>query len=943
MSCFFLKQLDSKSEDDKILLDLFQNCRERVVNVASIHYLPNHIVVTTKNGFIEFVDVSKGEFRLFLTHLEHHIPLDASVRCISLVPRHFFIHPNPNVRDLDRSETQLLYSLAFSNELLLANLETGMVNVLDRFDTRPSALFCDESYVVCGEGGGQVSVWGLNHAMQALNSVVAHPNLLWKKKLVEDTLVCVRVHQKQLICYSADHHVCILLVDTGECLKTWICELDPVVDILFVKDTLTQLLATVICLHTCISIYTETESVSSNHTTQERAIQQSQGKWRLNRRFTLDNAIQCATCFGNYLVAGTASGVVLLYYLANLEDGLRELARFDVGYGVVRVQLYANETLVVVSSKGDIWKWPLADLINECDKSNSPRASEIPSLQGEDPFKPADAPAVLNSTLADESQDTFRNRAETLPGEGCREGSVCLEDDYQFEDSYGEEIHEEEEQQRQPSLPSTSIANSRRSKQSEVFKAHDEISEVYQKSVSQTTRSPSVQNLNSTSTVNSTKMQSRAISLPLERAADNKEPLTLVEERLQDRTHDMKFASTSPQSIASGPEDSMTNKKYAVHQDGPATVIACSSSRGTSDCHESDERDGNAASVAVTTEPEVVAVEEGNLLDTSVDTIYSSLSPRSTRPPMPIPVERNPYEEYAVTANESQMPENQITISSKGSTPQKQVFSHIDGYHDTFSRNNAMVRVNHNALVHNYSQYSPERELNNLQTILGPLEAISGLRKGRLMDPRQIHQILETESVNRESENESDDEITHRNLQSTTMVLEFKDTPQKKAFNFESYLKEHPLEAEALLYHYPVKLPTYSLADRVFDDAMPPIIDSRNGYSLKIKNNGSTEDTATVRVGNAGWPSLKPTAGADEYTDDLMDATHYRFTRKMDPDLIEERRRGGPDINAHPCDDILYPTSDPSLTVLFKEHPMQPSEPFALLLPMPLPPTPSVF
>ncbi|CCW60253.1 unnamed protein product [Phytomonas sp. EM1] len=945
MSCFFLKQLNAGREEDKPLLDLFQHCRERVVRVTSTHYLPNHIAVTTQNGFIEFIDVCNGEFRLFLTHLEHHIPLESPVRCISLVPSYFSTHSASRESDLGNCGPQLLYSLGFSNELLLANLETGVVSVLDRFNTRPSALFCDEDYIALGEGGGQVSVWDLSHERRLQDGVVAHPKLLWKKLLLEDTVVCLKVHHERLVCCSADHHFCVLLVDTGECLMTWVGEPDPVVDILLFENPSMQHLTTVICLSTCFSIFTETELNSSNLTVREGVVEQFHSKWKPHRRFALDNVIQCATCFGNYLVAGTASGMVLLYYFSNLEDGMMVLARFDVGYSVVRVQLYADETLLVVSSAGDVWKWPLADLISESDKGNMSRGSGIPSRQGQDDLrKPTGVPAVLNSTLADESQYTFSDCAETLAGEGGRESSVRLEDDYKSHDVHDVGIREEGEQQRQPSIPSALITESPPPKQIELPGEHDEMDEVVQKSLSQTALSVDTPNVQPTSMVNA-KTQPCLIGPPLERTVYGEETMTLVVDKLQDLKDVMKFKSSLPPSNISEEEGSVSGEEGEVHQDNLETATACSASRDISDHLQSgSESNDHAASVAVESEPEVVLVEEENLMDTSTNSISSSLSPRSDRPPQPVPEERNTDEEHTVDRIVSQPLEEEMSTNEKSPTTQPNALSNVHGDHDNIPPSDAVVRVTRGKeLTQASSLYSPERELSNFQAMLGPPAVISGLRKGRRMDPRQIYQILKNESQSNESGNAADGEMASKRLQSTAMILEQQDALRKSTFHLESYVKEHPLEAEALPYHYPVKLPTYSLEDRVFGDAVPPIIDGGNAAALRIKADGCIAGAAAANLMKAGWSSVKPALGSDEITDDLMDATRYRFTRKRDLELIEERRRGGPDINAHPCEDILYPATDPSSTVLFKEYQMQPSEQFELLLPMPLPALPSVF
>lgn len=139
-----LRELDPSELEDEAHLRRFEQCRCEVMRVSSSRLLPECIALTTKGGFVQLVNVSTGAFRVFLTHLGN-MPLESQLRCFSLAPSLY----------ATKGAHSLLYSLAYSNELLLADMEQGTVSVLATFQSRPSVVYCDGDYIVCGRALGK--------------------------------------------------------------------------------------------------------------------------------------------------------------------------------------------------------------------------------------------------------------------------------------------------------------------------------------------------------------------------------------------------------------------------------------------------------------------------------------------------------------------------------------------------------------------------------------------------------------------------------------------------------------------------------------------------------------------------------------------------------------------------------------------------------------------
>lgn len=816
-SSLVVKELDAKERCDEALLDLFQRSRERVVKVAATHLLPDCIAVTTANGFIELIETGSGEFRLFLTHLDH-IPLDTALRCFALVPSLFFArgrHPH------------LLYSLAYSNELLLGELDSGDVTVLGTFSTRPSCAFCDGDYIVCGEGAGQVSVW------QASAEDDAAPTHLWRHPVLDDTVMCLCVHRNLLVCCSAAFECCVVGVDTGAVVAKLALEPEAAIAALPLVKPLVGHAVLAICLPSHITVFAEAEAGAAN-------------EWVCVGDTALRTEVQCVTCVGEFLGAGTASGIVLLYQCNAVTGEVSELVRFDVGYGVVGMQLHGSggeAVLVVVTSTGDVWKWPVKELL----QLTPPKAARSKGDAGDGEAKSGDGatPAARSTRFASppplpQEITTPTEHSDTQMGDDDGEGGRTVLSD--------EEDEQREEDEPRPSRPPAPTAS------------HD--------------HSP---------------------------PGDDTAPSEVVVEMNVDSDHEDQDGAN----VSHGP---------------PAAPIGQSPSPG-----EASTSHGSSVAVALTgTEPH--AEPHCDRWDSSAATDGSGergAAPQKQTTPIsdPSPSHEGPDARAEVSgAAIAKQPlfhadEQRVVPASLPSGAERATLSQ----HSTDVGAVAVVTTEPPTQSPLPSQAGA---VVAVERALGPAAVIQGLRHGRRMDPRKVADILVNANDDKnEVKNGTGEEGRGVVAQSSALLEEQRTALQDATFDYDQYANAHRLEAEALRYRYPVKLPTFALSDHVFQSVTPQICDSTPGDTIRS-------------------PGALPEGNTK---DDLIDVTYGKFVRKKDPLLEEERRRGGPDINRHPCEDLIYLTPDPSATVLFKEYQMKPAAPQSLLLPMPLPPTPSVF
>lgn len=885
MSVTLLRELDATVPSNRDLLDLFQHCRVHVVAVAATPLIPDYIAVTTKNGFVELIDTNHGEFQLFLSHLDS-IPLDTSLRCFSLVPS--YLGDDAVRRRGITGGPFLAFSLAYSNELLLADLSTGQTTVLFAFKARPRSLFCDGDYLVCGEGSGEVVAWRAN-ADAARGTGVITPGQLWQRPIFNDAVAVLRVHRDELICASAGCDCVVLSIDTGLLVARVPRRPSPLVAMLPLMEPLMPASVVALCSTASIDVYTGESRGSCSSSPRQASVT----AWSLKNRMVLDVEMQCATCFGGFLAAGTASGVVLLCRCDAASGEVGELVRFDVGHSVVGMQLYASETLVVVTAAGDVWKWPLKDLLEGTEEAEDALARD-----GE-----GHAEEHVTSSLAAGNAHQGLSRDPPIPSE------VSVDDD---DDDDGPRPSDRLPQPtgmvtQPPAVDRTAIPDSEGTDAS--FDCLDD------KNTSHELQQPHT-SFSSGDAPGTGSPDTSAVG-----AGESASPPTLVEPVVVEQqppaesegvTEEQEPTAEAEEAEGGEVEVEVSAEEFSGPTSGDLALAASPFAKApfTPSTKATSEDSG---SETATVRP------RGTTSTVSGSDLTASLGDGNR--------ERGGGGGGATSAPAPR----QQTVRAKSRQVALDVGPQMSSFH--------------------------AQQLAETWELLGgpPPPTIPGLSPGRRVDRRKVAHALESELINQEIENSrngGDATPTLPKLQSTATLLEQKAALKEATFDYAAYAKEHALEAGALRYQHPIRPVRYSLKDRVFEPVTGESPSAKRiqggGAALGITAGGDVEQAVLGGHDQDGARGLQtesrqPQRQHADVKDDLMDVTHGRLVRRTDRQWDWERRRKGPDIHVHPCGDLLVSPPGPSGTVLFKEYQIKPSEPQTLMLPMPLPQTPSVF
>ncbi|CAM37179.1 putative suppressive immunomodulating factor [Leishmania braziliensis MHOM/BR/75/M2904] len=927
---------------DHDVLELFAVCREGVVHVAASHLLPDHVAVTTRNGFVELIDTATGEFRLFLTYLDR-IPLDASLRCFSLVPSLYAASPQQRHR---RHQHHLLYSLSYSNELLLANVETAEVRVFATCGSRPSVVQCDGDYIVCGEGNGQVAVWRASveewvtrHSASSAASASPLPPL-WRTSFFDSTVVCANLHRDQLICCSADYRCVVACVEDGVVRATLPLDLDQAVAVFaLTKPPATSLLHTslAVCLTSRISVFTSIplgDTATSAQFSRPLPTSTHSERWMHQGDCVVEREeVACASCLGGYLAAGTISGLVLLYSCDAAESLVRELVRFNVGYGVIGMQLFPSGTLLVVTSVGDVWRWPLGDLLRNTSASGTEGVGDElteaePTAATQQPPLPLAAPGVpaasspVNNTLPTEPRAPATSYEVSYTQEGDIEDRSLS--------AHGTSIlvhTQQREREATAEVEETIIAESVDADGLAVGASRDAEAEGTP-SVHLSTASASVR------TSSASPKDDAGEDHPDERGSDSTE---------------MDPHRTEPATVSCLPPPplpvSSTVSEKSKERRGVGSVVRCATESQRPTLYDPEQS---------TEGPEVVNVSvscsaAGDSADLSHDDLHIAVSPPST-------ADTTTHHDAALEGSGAEGPE----AAAKGPAPgAARVAAKEGAINDkriqTFQSNNVYIQ-NTADVMQDAVHRSPgiasregagvkasvdDLELeftHTLKRLLGPAVGVEGLRKNRRMSPRKVAGVL-ANLTNQQAAAAGAKALSHETpshpralegLNSTKLLEEKRATLEAAAFNFEGYRQAHRLEVDALKYRHPLQVPTYTLQDRVFDtvESSKRLCDKESGTERGAAGNAAAVLSAAPQ-------------------DDLRDVTYGKVKWTLDPRIAEERRRGGPEMAQHHCDDLIFSTPHSAkATVLFAdEAPLMPSTAWeeVLLLPLPLPSAPSVF
>ncbi|KAG5485819.1 hypothetical protein LSCM1_07232 [Leishmania martiniquensis] len=921
--------------EDHDVLELFAACRESVVHVAASHLLPSHVTVTTKNGFVELIDTATGEFRLFLTYLDR-IPLDASLRCFSLVPSLYAASQQHH----RRPQYHLLYSLSYSNELLLANVETGKVRVFVTCESRPSVAQCDGDYIVCGEGNGQVAVWrasveewDVRYTCSSAASTLPLPPL-WRAPLFESTVTCANLHRNQLVCCSADYRCVVAGVEDGVVCAILPLDLEQAVAVFSFTQPLTASLlhkSLAVCLTSRISVFA---SRSAGDTAASAQLSPSLPTARHSESWTHQGdsilgreGVACASCLGAYLAAGTLSGLVLLYSCDAAAPLVKELVRFNVGYGVIGMQLFPNDTLLVVTAVGDVWRWPLCDLLRSASASGAEgeeggTIEAEPTAAAHQPPLPLDAPGM--PAALSPLDDTFppEPRVPASPHEVSYTQEGDTDDRNLSAQDAAPLVH----------TPQRDCEAAARTQEAATAVSVDAI--IGASSDAEEERTPSVHLRTASASGRASSASSRDDRDENLSGEDGGESTGMDARRAEPAT--VLFLPQPPPLVSSTAADKCEEERAADE------VTRCTPIAQRPTLYDPEESTGEPEVVNV----DVLSTAATESVERSHNDLLIAVSPPST-------ADTTAHHDAALEDSGTEGPamaarRSGVDAAKEGATSDKCLQSlraDYVGLQDTTTvtqdtaRSIPGIEGRQGAVTRKAAVDDLELEFARaMKRLLGPVVDVGGLRKGRRMSPRKVAGVL-ANLTNQQMASASAKTLSHEapsqphaleGPNSTQMLEEKRAALEAAAFDFEAYRQAHRLEVDALKYHHPVRAPAYTLQDRVFG-----AVESAGRLCGK---------EAQVAAGTAGRAAaVLPPAAEDE----LRDVTYGKVRWTLDPHIAEERRRGGPEMARHHCDDLIFSTPHPPKTsVLFAEEaPLMASAAWeeVLLLPLPLPPAPSVF
>ncbi|KAG5511346.1 hypothetical protein GH5_07595 [Leishmania sp. Ghana 2012 LV757] len=943
MTSLTLRELGVTSDtaEDRDVLELFAACRESVVHVAASHLLPHCVTVTTRNGFVQLIDTATGEFRLFLTYLDR-LPLDASLRCFSLVPSLYAASQQRH----RRPQHHLLYSLSYSNELLLANVETGEVRVFATCESRPSVVQCDGDYIVCGEGNGQVTVWrasveewDVRYTSSSAASTSPLPPL-WRAPLFESTVTCAHLHRDRLVCCSADYRCIVAGVEDGVVYASLPLDLEQAVAVFtLTKPPTASLLhkSLAVCLTSRISVFA---SRPAGDTAVSAQLSPSLPTAVHSERWTQQGdsvvgreEVACASCLGGYLAAGTLSGLVLLYSCDAAAPLIKELVRFNVGYSVMGMQLFPNDTLLVVTSVGDVWRWPLCDLLRSANATGA-EGGEDGTIEAEPTAAAHQPPLPLAAPVVPAALSPL---GDTLPPEPCVPASPHEVSYTQEGDTDDRNLSAQDPSPVAYTPQRESEAAGRSKGATTALSVGAGGAVVGASSDAEGVETPSVH-------LRATSASVRALRV----SAGDDSDMDLADERSNGRT-DVDAHLAEPATVLRLPQPppltSPTASEKSEEKRGVGRVTRCATGAQRPALYDPEQGTEEPEAVDV----DVLSAAATDSAERSQDDLHIAVSPPST-------ADTTAHHEAALEDSGADRPEMAGKGSAVGAAavaPKEGAVSDrcIQSFHSDHVGLQDTTNVTQDA-----ARSSPGIEgrqgagmkaavddlelefARALKRLLGPPVEVEGLCKGRRMSPRKVTGVL-ANLTNQKAAAADAEALSYEALSqppalegpnSTKLLEEKRATLGAAGFDFDAYRQAHRLEVDALQYQHPVRAPNYTLQNRVFDAV-------ESAGRLCDKETGVAARTA----GDAA--AILPAAAEDE----LRDVTYGKVRWTLDPHIAEERRRGGPEMAQHHCDDLIFSAPHPQkTTVLFAEEaPLMASTAWeeVLLLPLPLPPAPSVF
>ncbi|CUE96497.1 Hypothetical protein, putative, partial [Bodo saltans] len=341
----------------------------------------------------------------------------------------------------------VVYSLDFSNQVLVADLNSGAVRLLDEYPCRPSCIFTDGSIVAVGDGRGRVhayrgSALAVNLWTQSAAAAPTTPiapstthGVLWNSAVSLHPVTLIEsVHHAYIIAATSNYNIFVLDASTGVMLSSLIAESCPLRYVLSHQGPITAGGATEVTLH-----------FDSGVVSTFRCAQPSGGEtWSLTSAYRRPASQRCGAQIWSAKhqqlidLCGTSEGQVQLYAQHHRGQHNGMISQVDVNDAVIAVHVLPrpedpHAITVVCTSNGSLWQWTMAelDLTAEDDAQQEPQAAD---------FLPAASAVDAEQDRIDELVDEVRGARRMDDDEQQHDVVIEMEVDDAATYAQGEEV-----------------------------------------------------------------------------------------------------------------------------------------------------------------------------------------------------------------------------------------------------------------------------------------------------------------------------------------------------------------------------------------------------------------------------------------------------------------------------------------------------------------------
>ena len=317
-----------QSPSFKPLLANYEANRDKIALTASCSSLPDVVATATTNGFVQVASLSGTSFRLFLVHLEE-TPLEAPLRLLHVA----------RVGASASEVTHILFALAHDNGLCVGNVNSGEVQRLHSFVSRPSAIFCDGDHTLCGDASGELALW--RHSF-------GFDEPLWTRNVLTTGVSALNVCRDIILVGTADFVVNVLSMQ-GRLLTTLPCEASPIRNAFAFFSHASFRYLGVVTAEGVLTVWQPAPNDSNSWTPASV----------LQLEFP---SVSSVTISNNFIAIGSETGQVALYDATDANE-IRPITCFPLKHAILGATVADDSHFVVVTSGGDVWRWPLKDVL----------------------------------------------------------------------------------------------------------------------------------------------------------------------------------------------------------------------------------------------------------------------------------------------------------------------------------------------------------------------------------------------------------------------------------------------------------------------------------------------------------------------------------------------------------------------------------------------------